>query len=94
MINGQSFFDQSIKYDLITYDKIWKIASGQGYDYTTGCLLDYDYFWKYYKMIAIDLGKQNALDADPKATQQVNFHGNLENQSKILFTIQEAKETV
>ena len=45
-------------------------------------------------MIAIDLGKQNALDADPKATQQVNFHGNLENQSKILFTIQEAKETV
>ena len=92
MINGQSFFDQSIKYDLITYDKIWKIASGQGCDYTTGCLLGYDYFWKY--MIAIDLGKQHALDADPKATQQVNFNGNLENQSKILFTIEEAKETV
>ena len=45
-------------------------------------------------MIAIDLGKQYALDADPKATQQVNFNGNLENQSKILFTIEEAKETV
>ena len=45
-------------------------------------------------MIAIDLGKQHALDADPKATQQVNFNGNLENQSKILFTIEEAKETV
>ena len=43
-----------------------KIATGQGDDYTTGCLLDYNYFPKHYKMIAIDLRKQQALDADPK----------------------------
>ena len=48
---------------------IRKIATGQGDDYTTGCLLGYIYFKKYYKMIAVDLSKQRALDADPKAIQ-------------------------
>ena len=60
-----------------TYENIRKIAIGQGDDYTTGCLLDYTYFKKYYKMIAIDLSKQQALDADPKAVQQINFTANL-----------------
>ena len=55
-----------------------KIATGQGDDYTTGCLLDYNYFKNYYKMIATDLSKQQALDADPKAIQQIHFTGNLE----------------
>ena len=50
-----------------TYDNIWKIATSQGDDYTTGCLLDYVYFKNYYKMIAINLSKQQALDVDPKA---------------------------
>ena len=54
------------------------IPTDQGDDYTTGCLLDYNYFKKYYKMIAIDLSKQQALDADPKAIQQINFTGDLE----------------
>ena len=52
--------------NLITYDNIQKIATGQGDDYTTGSPLDYDYFNNYYKAIAIDLSKQQALDADPK----------------------------
>ena len=43
----------------------------------TSCLLDYNYFKKYYKMIAIDLTKQQALDADPKAIQKINFTENL-----------------
>ena len=55
-----------------------KIAIGQGDDYTTGCLLDYNYFNNYYKMIAIDLRKQEALDADPKPIQQINYTGNLD----------------
>ena len=50
--------------DLKTYENIRKIATGQGGDYTTGCLLDYSYFKDYYKMIAIDLSKQQVLDAD------------------------------
>ena len=52
MIDVQNFFDQPVRNDLITYDNIQKIAAGQGDDYTTGCLLDYNYF-KKYKMIAI-----------------------------------------
>ena len=50
-----------------TYKNIGKVVAGQGDDYTTGCLLDYSYFKNYYKVIAIDLSKQQALDADPRA---------------------------
>ena len=53
MIDGQNVFDQSIKNDLKTRNNIRKIAAGQGDDYTTRCLLDYPYFKKYYKLIAI-----------------------------------------
>ena len=66
-IDGQNFFDQPVRNDLITYDSIPKITTGQGGDYTTGCLLDYTYFKNYYKMIATNLSKQQALDVDPKA---------------------------
>ena len=51
------------------YENIRKFATGQGDDYKTGCLLDYIYFENYYKMIVVDLSKQHALDADPKAIQ-------------------------
>ena len=60
------FFDQPVKSDKRTYDNVRKIATGQGDDYTTGCLLNYPYFKDHYNMIAIDLSKQQALDADPK----------------------------
>ena len=78
MIDEQSLFDQPVKNDLITYDNIRKIATVQGDDYTTGCLLDHNYFKNYYKMIVIDLGKQQTFDADPKAIQKINFTINLE----------------
>ena len=44
-------------------------------DYTTGCLLDYQYFKDHYQLIAVNLGKQRELDADPRAIQQIEFHG-------------------
>ena len=69
MINGQNFFGQPVRHKLITYDSNQEIATRQGDHYTTCCLLDYNYFKNYYKMIAIDLSKQQALDADPKAKQ-------------------------
>ena len=77
-----------------TYDNIQKIAAGQGDDCTTSCLSDYNYFNKHYQMIVIDLSKQQALDADPKAIQQINFTGNLEQQATMFFIIEEAKSTV
>ena len=80
MIDGKNLFDQPVKNNKVTYENIRKIATGQGDDYTTGCLLDYSYFKDYYKMIAIDLSKQQVLDADPRAIQQINFTANLEIQ--------------
>ena len=67
LIGGRNFYDQPIN-DLIN-------QSGHGDDYTTGCLLDYAYFKENYRVIAVDLSKQKALDADPKAIQQIVFQG-------------------
>ena len=96
VINGENFFDQPIKNNKITYDNISKIATGQGDYYTTGCLLDYPYFANTYKMIAVDLSKQQALDADPRAIQQINFTGNLDRtgNTRVYFILEEAKETI
>ena len=85
MIDGKNFFDQPVKNDKVTYENIRKIATGQGDDYTTGCLLDYIYFKNYYKMIAVDLSKQQALDADAKAIQHVNFTANLDRAGNTRF---------
>ena len=77
MIDGRIFLDQTIKNNLKSYNNIRKIATGQGDDYPTGYLLDYLYFKKYFKLLAIHLSKQQKLDADPKAIQQINVTGNL-----------------
>ena len=70
MIDGKNFFDRPVKNELKTW-KNGKFETVQGDDYTAGCLLDYNYLKDYYKIIAIDLSKQQALDADPKAMQQI-----------------------
>ena len=92
MIDNKNFFDQPINSMNKTYENIRKIATGQGDYYTTGCLLDYSYFKNHYKMIAIDLSKQQALDADPRSIQQINFTANLESAGKtgMFFLIEEA----
>ena len=85
-----------INHNKISYENIRKIAIGQGDDYKTGCFLDYTYLKKYYKMIAIDLSKEQALNADPKAIQQINFTANLDRagNTRFYFILEEAKETV
>ena len=90
MIDGRNFFHQPINSMNTTYEKIIKIATGKGDDYTTRCLLDYPYFKENYKMIAIDLSRQNELDADPRAIQQINFTANLDRagNTTIFFIIQ------
>ena len=104
MIDGQNTFGQLVKNSLRTYDNVWNIAVGQGDDYATGCLLDYNCFNNYHKMIGIDLSKQQVLNADPKAIQEINFTGNLNRQNakgqninvntKKFFIIEESKETI
>ena len=96
MIDGRNFFGQPINSMRKIYENIRKIATGKGDDYTTGCLLDYSYFKENYKMIALDLSRQNKLDADPRAIQQINFTANLDRagNTTIFFIIEEAKETI
>ena len=67
MIDGKNFFDQPLTNKFKTFENVRKIATGKGDDYTTGCLLDYPYFKENYKMAAIDLSKQQILDAYPIA---------------------------
>ena len=68
-VDGRNFYDQPFSDSIKECDEIRKISIGQGDDYTTSCLLDFAYFEKNYRLIAVDLSKQKALDADSKAIQ-------------------------
>ena len=81
-IDGRNFYDQPINDSIKQYDEVRKISTGQGDDYTTGCLLDFAYFEKNYRIIAADLSKQKALDTDSRAIQQIIFTGNKINSGK------------
>ena len=72
--------------------KISKIATGQGDNYTTGCLLDYNYSKNYCKMGSIDLHKQQAIDGDPKSIQQINFTGYLAQEVIMFLLLKTQKE--
>ena len=96
MTDGKNFFDQPISSKLKTYENIRIIATGKGDDYTTGCLLNYSYFKGNYKIIAIDLSKQQVLDVDPRAIHQINFTVDLDRagNATMFFITEEAKETM
>ena len=83
LIDGRNFYDQLINDLIKQYDEIRKTATGQGDDYTTGCLLDYQYFKDHYNLIAIDLSKQKELDADSRVIQQIEFYWMLKTNSQV-----------
>ena len=93
-IDGRNFYDQSINDLIKQYDEIRKISTGHGDDYTTGCLLDFAYFDKNYRLIAADLSKRKALDADTKAIQQIIFTGEASVNVLIYYILEKSKETV
>ena len=76
------------------YDEIQKISIGQGNDYTTGCLLDFVYFKEKYRLIAADLSKQKALDADLRAIQQIIFTDKTSGDVIIYYILEKSKETI
>ena len=92
LIDRKSFFDTPIKNDEQTYKQI--IYIGRNNDYTTGNFLGYEYFSKYYKLIAIDLSKQIELK-NPDLKQQINFIGRLERNegATMFFIIEKSEET-
>ena len=87
-----AFFDLPIKTEEETYDKILDI--GRNNEYTTGNLLDYDYFKKCYKLIAINLSKQQVLQENEDLIQQINFIGRLEQAANVFIIIEKKEQTI
>ena len=94
LIDRRIFYDQPINGLVKQYDEIRKTATGQGDDYTTGCLLDYQYFKDHYNLIAVDLSKQKELDADSRAIQQIEFYGMLKTKLQVCIVLEKSKETM
>ena len=92
IIGKLAFFDLPIKTEEEAYEKIIDISRNN--EYTTGNLLDYDYFKKYYKLIAIDLSKQQILQENEYLIQQINFIGRLEEAANVFIIIEEKEQTV
>ena len=92
MIDGRNFYDQTINDIKKQYDEVRKD------DYTTGCSLDYAYFKGNYKLIAFDLSEQKALDADPRAIQQIVFQGVVGGDDgtkiRLCILLKQSKETM
>ena len=86
IIDGRNFYEK--------YRELKKVMIGKGEDYTTGSLLDYNYFKEHYKLVAVDISKQKELDADPRATQQIEFKYMLETNSTIYWVLEKSKETI
>ena len=94
IIDGRNFYDNPIESDIEKYIEFKKVMIGKGEDYTTGSVLDYNYFKKHYKLVAVDLSKQKELDADPRATQQIEFKYMLQTNSTIYWVLKKSKETI
>ena len=88
IIDGRNFYDNPIEGDIEKYRELKKVIIGKGEDYTTGSLLDYDYFLKHYKLVAVDLSKQKELDADPRAIQLIPTN------STIYWVLEKSQETI
>ena len=93
-IDGRKFYDLSINDLIKRYDEVRKISTGQGDDYSTGCLLDFAYFEKNYRLIVVDLSKKKASDADPKEIQQTIFTGKTDNTIRVYYVLEQSKETI
>ena len=92
IIDKLAFFDLPIKNEEEAYEKIIDISRNN--EYTTGNLLDYDYFKKYYKLIAIDLSKQQVLQENEDFIQQINFIRRLEEAANVFIIIEKIEHTV
>ena len=90
IIDKLAFFDLPIKTEEEVYEKIIDISRNN----QTGNLLDYDYFKKYYKLIAIDLSKQQVLQENEDLIQQINFIGRLTEASNVFIIIEKKEHTI
>ena len=94
IIDGRNFYDNPIESNIEKYRELIKVMIGKGEDYTTESLLDFNYFDKHYKLVAVDLSKQKELDADPRAIQQIEFKYMIGTSSIIYWVLEKSKETI
>ena len=94
IIDGRNVYDNPIKNNIEKYRELKKVMIGKGEDYNTGSLLDFNYFDKHYKLVAVDLSKQKELDADPRAIQQIEFKYMIGTSSIIYWVLEKSKETI
>ena len=94
VIDGRNFYDNAIESDIEKYRELKKVMIGKGEDYTAGSLLDFNYFDKHYKLVAVDLSKQKELDADLRAIQQIEFKYILGTNSTVYWELEKSKETI
>ena len=94
IIDGRNFYNNEIESDIEKYRELKKVMIGKGEDYTTGSLLDYNYFKKHYKLVAVDLSKQKELVVDPRAIKQIEFKYMLGTDSTIYWVLKKSKETI
>ena len=94
IIDGRNFYDNPIESDIEKYRELKKVMIRKGEDYTTGSLLNFNYFDKHYKLGAVDLSKQKELDANLSAIQQIEFKYMLGTNSTIYWVLEKSKETI
>ena len=93
-IDGRNFYDQPVNDSIKQYDEVRKISTGKGDDYVAGCLSDFSYFERNYKIIDADLSKKKALDADSRAIQQIIFTRHTDAQIRVYYILEQSKKTI
>ena len=99
LIDGINFYDQNVNSSIVRYNELLKMTTGRSEDYSTGCLLDYDYYIKDFNIVGIDLSHQAVLDSDPKINQQIEVvyklpSGNATINYDLLTVLEKEKQTV
>ena len=99
LIDGRNFYDQNVNSSIVRYNELLKMTTGRSEDYSTGCLLDYNYYIKDFNVVGIDLSHQAVLDFVPKSNQQIEFvyklpSGNADINYDVLTVLEKKKQTV
>ena len=99
LTDGRSFYDQHVNSSIARYNELLKMATGRSEDYSTGCLLDYDYYINDFNIVGIELSYQAVVDSDPKINQQIEFvykllSGNVAISYNLLTVLEKEKQTV
>ena len=95
MIDGRNHYDQSINDSVTRYTELLKFTTGRSEDFSTGCLLDYDWYLKYFNIAAVELSHQSVLNSDPEIIQQIEFVYKLgaNLRADILTVLEKEKQT-